>query len=38
MAGIVKDTALAIQQFRNGELDVLVNVQMVTEGFDAPSS
>ena len=36
--GIVKDTAKAIWLFRNGHLDVLVNVQKVTEGFDAPSS
>ena len=36
--GIEKDTKRAIERFRNRELDVLVNVQMVTEGFDAPAS
>ena len=31
------DPAKVIQAFRDGELDVLVNVQMVTEGVDVPS-
>lgn len=30
------DPAKVIQAFRDGELDVLVNVQMVTEGVDVP--
>ena len=37
-AGIEKDTERAIKRLKKGELDVLVNVQMVTEGFDAPAS
>ena len=37
-SGIEKDTKRAIERFRNRNLDVLVNVQMVTEGFDAPAS
>ncbi len=31
------ENARVLQQFRNGELDVLVNVRMLTEGTDVPS-
>ena len=37
-AGIEIDTKRAIERYKDGKLDVLVNVQMVTEGFDVPSS
>ena len=37
-SGIERDTNRAIKLFRERKLDVLVNVQMVTEGFDAPAS
>jgi superfamily II DNA or RNA helicase len=30
------DSVTPIQRFREGQLDVLINVQMVTEGVDAP--
>lgn len=35
--GTVRDALSVISQFRQGKLDVLVNVQMVTEGVDVPS-
>ncbi len=35
--GTDRDPLAVIQQFRQGHLDVLVNVQMVTEGVDVPS-
>ncbi len=31
-----KDAAEVMDRYKRGELDVLVNVQMLTEGFDAP--
>ncbi len=31
-----KDAAEIAERYRRGELDVIVNVQMLTEGFDAP--
>ena len=34
--GTEGDPSAVIQRFRSGELDVLVNVQMVTEGVDVP--
>jgi ATP-dependent helicase IRC3 len=32
-----KDNAEKIQRFRNGELEVLINVEMLTEGTDLPN-
>lgn len=31
-----RDTPEIVDRYRRGELDVIVNVQMLTEGFDAP--
>ena len=36
--GVITDVAVAVRAFRNGELDALVNVAMVKEGFDAPAA
>lgn len=33
---VARDNRSIIQRFRNGELDVLVNVQLLTEGVDIP--
>jgi superfamily II DNA or RNA helicase len=30
------DNGAVIEQFRNGELDVLINIQILTEGVDVP--
>lgn len=36
--GVIVDQKRVLEQFRNGDLEVLINIQMLTEGTDVPNA